>query len=270
MDKNEVVGKDGFRYCKVCGERTERIIKFPLADGKGGNEERIVHCTCKCDRERDEKIQARFKYEEEQRKISDLHRLSLMDEKFREAKFSTYKVTEENKKAFQIARNYVCNFKKMMEENQGLLFWGNVGTGKSYTAACIGNELMNKSYSVIMTSFVKMLESKTIADNDETAIIEKFTKASLLIIDDLGTERSTDYALEKVYNIIDSRYRTRKPIILTTNLEFAQMKECTDIRYNRIYDRIFEMCYPLKMSGISWRKREAASRYGEMKKLLEE
>lgn len=270
MGKNEVVGRDGLRYCKICGEKTERRVKFPLLDGKGGCEERIVHCTCRCDRERDAEIQARFKYEEVQRQIQNLHRFSLMDEKFRSVRFSTYKVTAENKKALQIAKNYVCNFPRMMEQNQGLLFCGNVGTGKSYTAACIGNELMDRSFSVVMTSFVKMLEGKTTLDVDETALIEKFSKASLLIIDDLGTERSTDFALEKVYNIIDSRYRMRKPIILTTNLEFTQMKECTDIRYNRIYDRIFEMCYPLKMSGMSWRKREAASRYGDMKRLLEE
>ena len=47
------------------------------------------------------------------------------------------------------------------------------------------------------------------------------------------------------------------------------MKSCDDIRYTRIYDRIFEMCYPVKVTGFSWRKKEAASRYGVAKKLLE-
>lgn len=84
-----------------------------------------------------------------------------------------------------------------------------------------------------------------------------------------GAERSTDYALEKVYGIIDNRYRAKKPLILTTNLTLRQMQEATDIRYTRIYDRIFEMCYPLEFSGVSWRKREAAQRYEETKKLLE-
>ena len=59
------------------------------------------------------------------------------------------------------------------------------------------------------------------------------------------------------------------PIILTTNLTMEQMKNCEDIRYNRIYDRIFEMCYPVKVSGLSWRKREAASRYAATKQILE-
>ena len=76
--------------------------------------------------------------------------------------------------------------------------------------------------------------------------------------------------IKKVYDIIDSRYRNGKPVILTTNLSIEQMKSCDDIRYTRIYDRIFEMCYPVKVNGFSWRKKEAASRYGVVKKLLED
>lgn len=99
--------------------------------------------------------------------------------------------------------------------------------------------------------------------------MHKLNSVKLLIIDDLGAERSTDYALEKVYGIIDNRYRAKKPLILTTNLTLRQMQEATDIRYARIYDRIFEMCYPMEFSGVSWRKREAAQRYEETRKILE-
>ena len=105
--------------------------------------------------------------------------------------------------------------------------------------------------------------------DDDNGKIDKMNQSKLLIIDDLGAERGTDYSLERVYDIIDSRYRSNKPIILTTNLTMEQMKNCEDIRYNRIYDRIFEMCYPVKVSGLSWRKREAASRYAATKQILE-
>ena len=72
-----------------------------------------------------------------------------------------------------------------------------------------------------------------------------------------------------VYDIIDSRSRSKKPIILTTNLEISQMKSCEDIRYNRIYDRIFAMCYPVKVEGMSQRKKEAATRFPEIRAILE-
>ena len=153
---------------------------------------------------------------------------------------------------------------------QGLLFYGTVGTGKSYTAACIANYLLEHNTSVVMTSFVRILKEMQGFDRErEEAFTNRLNSVRLLIIDDLGAERSTDYALEKVYGIIDDRYRAKKPLILTTNLTLNQMQTASDIRYERIYDRVFEMCFPLEFKGVSWRKREAAQRYEETKKLLE-
>ena len=137
-----------------------------------------------------------------------------------------------------------------------------------YNPNSSANELLDRRTSVVMTSFIKILKEVGTFD-DDNGKIEKMNQSKLLIIDDLGAERGTDYSLERVYDIIDSRYRSNKPIILTTNLTMEQMKNCEDIRYNRIYDRIFEMCYPVKVSGLSWRKREAASRYAATKQILE-
>lgn len=265
----EVIGKDGLLHCDVCGESTELIINFPLLDGTGKTEPRKVKRKCKCEREKRDAYEKRLKYEEERTKIHELRKLSLMDSKLKEAMFSNYKHTKENERVFRIAENYVNKFDEMYEKSQGILFWGNVGTGKSYTAAVIANELLERQHSVIMTSFVKLLNELGNYDNDVSGYIDRLNRAKLLIIDDLGAERSTDYALEKVYDIIDSRYRSGKPIILTTNLTIKEMKDCDDIRYNRIYDRIFEMCYPVKIEGLSWRKKEAAHRYEDMKKILE-
>ena len=106
---------------------------------------------------------------------------------------------------------------------------------------------------------------------DETNIvIQRLNRAKLLIVDDLGAERETGFAVEKVYDIIDSRYRAKLPMILTTNLSLEEMKKATDLRYARIYDRIFELCYPVQFTGKSWRRAEAARRFEEMQRLLEE
>lgn len=67
-------------------------------------------------------------------------------------------------------------------------------------------------------------------------------------------------ALEKVYNVIDSRVRADKPMILTTNLTFDEMMRNPDIRYRRIYDRIFEHCFPVEIPGKSFRIIKAAQR----------
>lgn len=267
MDR--VVGKDGLLYCKVCGERAEKIIDFPLLDGTGRTERRKVEVMCRCETEAREAREKRAKFEKEQRRIDELRRLSLMDAKLKDIRFSDFQTTEGNANAFDIAKKYVNKFEKMYENSQGLLFFGDVGTGKSYTAAAIANELLDRQVSVIMTSFVKLLKEMEGFGKDDGEYIARLNSAKLLIVDDLGTERGTDYSLEKVYDIIDSRYRSGKPIILTTNIDLAHMKECDDMRYKRIYDRIFEMCYPVKITGMSWRKKEAAKRYENMKKILE-
>lgn len=268
MDRREVRDNDGILRCSVCGGALEKKIQYPMLNGSGLMYPVTVRCMCRCQEaekiERDQRIQ----FEEEQRYVDGLKRMSLMDERLKNVCFSNYVVNQENRKAFQIASRYVERFDEMYRNHQGIMFCGGVGTGKSYTAAAIANELLAKRVSVIMTSFIKLMKDLGRLDEDDD-LIKRLNQAKLLIIDDLGAERGTDYALEKVYDIIDSRYRSGKPIILTTNLEMSQMKKCEDIRYARIYDRIFEMCYPVIVTGVSWRKREAAARYANTKMLLE-
>lgn len=268
MERDEVVGKDGLLHCSVCGDAIEKVIPFPKMDGTRDTVDKKVRIMCTCRKKEQEEREKREKQMEEMRVIESLRKLSLMDEKLIGANLSTFTATDDNERLLRIIQNYIVNFDKMYQDNRGLLLWGPVGTGKSYAAATIANELLQRKTSVVMTSFIKILKEVGTFDADNGKI-EKINNAKLLIIDDLGSERGTDYTLERVYDIIDSRYRSNKPIILTTNLTMEQMKDCDDIRYNRIYDRIFEMCYPVKVTGLSWRKREAASRYAETKKILE-
>ena len=203
-------------------------------------------------------------------RLERLKASSLMDAKLKAARLDGYQVDGDNQKIYNLAGNYVKRFDEMYEKRQGLLFWGTVGTGKSYTAACIANELLDRMIPVVMTSFVKILQNIQGNPDKEERIMAGLNVAKLLIIDDLGAERSTDYALEMVYNIIDSRYLSGKPLILTTNMTLKDMQESEDIRYRRIYDRIFEMCFPVRFAGRSWREKAASKRFDAMKNLMEE
>lgn len=262
-DKNaEDYYKDGVLVCGKCHTNKEKKIQL-------AGECVTVRCICKCESEERERIQKQKDYEEEMRRIERLKVASLMDAKLKSATLKTFTQKEDNQKLYTIVKNYVDNFETFYKSNRGLLFWGTVGTGKSYAAACIANELLNRKIPVVMTSFVKVLQ--VIQDNteNETEFVNRLCAARLLIIDDLGTERNTDYALEKVYNVIDSRYRIGKPLILTTNLNLQDMQMTQDIRYQRIYDRIFEMCHPVMVNGTSWRINQAKERFNETKRLLE-
>ena len=79
------------------------------------------------------------------------------------------------------------------------------------------------------------------------------------IIDDLGVERSTEYAMEQMFFVIDSRYRSRRPMIITTNLKLSELKNPPDLAHARIYDRILERCAPILFDGKNFREENAGA-----------
>lgn len=261
IKEGDYVGDDGLWHCGKCHGALQKKIKSDFFSG-------TVWCICKCEVQKQEERKKREMYEEEMNRIRRLKDASMMSDKYKNASFSDYVVRKENEKALRVARKYVQDFQRMKEENIGIIFYGTVGTGKSFTAACIANALLENKVSVIMTSFVKILQDIRSIE-DEGQYINTLNSSSLLIIDDLGAERDTDYALEKVYNVIDSRVRINKPLILTTNLTFDEMMRTKDIRYKRIYDRIFECCHPVEIPGPSFRIMKAAQRQEAMKQIFE-
>lgn len=268
----DYVGPDGLLVCGKCGERRQTLMAFadPTEEDPERKSNLIVTTMCRCEREQEERELRAKQAAEDMERIRKLRSTSLMDEKFASSTFDRFRVTKHNARNLKLCQRYAERFDTMLEKNQGLIMWGDVGTGKSFAAACIANYLLDRKVPVIMTSFVKLLEVIQSSRDQESSILNRFNYAKLVIFDDLGAERGTDYALEKVYNIIDSRYRKKLPVILTTNLSLDDMKGEVDVRYSRIYDRVFELCYPMQFTGPSWRKREASKRFDEMEKLLED
>ena len=264
--------EDGLLVCGKCHTRRQSRIRVPTGPN-GEMQEIVVFTQCKCRKEADEALaEARRRAEEEERHrnlVKHLKKLSLMDDRMVGHRFDAFQKTQENATNLKLCRRYAEHFDEMLDRNQGLLMFGSVGTGKSFSAACIANHLLDQGISVMMTSFVRILNVVQNGKEADSNLLDQMNRVKLLIIDDLGAERGTDYALEKVYHVIDSRYRAKLPIILTTNLTLAEMKAETESRYERIYDRIFEMCYPMEYRGISWRKKEANKRFMEMKSFLE-
>lgn len=259
-DEDYTNPEDGLLYCGKC--HTPKQCRVTMR-GK----EFTPYCTCKCEQER---LAAEKKAFEQSQRTADglrLRTVSGVSGSLTACRFENYSVTAENESAYKICGRYAERFGELPRKNQGLLLWGGVGTGKTFSAACIANALLDRGIPVVMTSFAKLLGKDKGFGIDEEFIAE-LNRASLLIIDDLGAERSTDFALEKVYSIIDSRYSTGLPMILTTNLDLQEMQRCTDIRYIRVYERILEVCYPVRLAGKSLRQDEARGRFAEMEEFL--
>lgn len=197
QNKGDYIGKDGLLYCGVC--RTKKQTRLPASDFTGGKE-MIVPCICKCKVEENKRKEEEEKKRQEMQRLERLKASSLMDAKLKAARLDGYQVNGDNQKIYNLAGNYVKRFDEMYKKRQGMLFWGTVGTGKSYTAACIANELLDQMIPVVMTSFVKILQNIQGNPDEEERIMVGLNAAKLLIIDDLGAERSTGLMLHEAIN----------------------------------------------------------------------
>ena len=127
---------------------------------------------------------------------------------------------------------------------------------------------MEQEVPVRMTNFARILNELNSSFSGCNDIVDKLCRYPLLIIDDFGMERGTKYALEQIYSIVDSRYRSRKPLIVTTNLTLDEIRHPQDTPHARIYDRLLEICVPISCIGVSFRKETAQEKLERMKRLI--
>ena len=255
--------KDGHIYCKTCNEKIDGKV-IPMLD-----KPMVIRTACKCDRDRQEQEKLREKQIEQ-----DRLRQNCFISKNQIA--YTFESADENtdKDIIKKAKNYVKHFEEMRKDNVGLLLYGNVGSGKTYIACSIANAIITEySYNVKMRNFAQILNDlqKGGFTLDRNEYIEQITSPALIILDDFGIERNTEYALEQIYNVINARYLKARPTIITTNLNFKDIeKEQEDIMLGRIYSRIIEMCLPLRVTGLDRRKIQSKEKLKKAQNLIDE
>ena len=254
-------GKDGLLHCGKCHAPKEMFFAKGIVL-MGRNRHPIECACCKAKREQQE-VAIR------QQKHRDLVR-RLKAEGFSDTAMLNWTFENDNGHSPQMhhAHRYVEQWQTMRSENLGLLLWGGVGTGKSFLAGCIANALMELEVPVRMTNFARIMNELNSSFSGRNAVVDKLCRYPLLIIDDFGMERGTEYALEQVYNIVDSRYRSQKTLIVTTNLTLDEIRHPQDTAHARIYDRILEMCVPISCIGASLRKENAQKKLESMKSLI--
>lgn len=247
----------GVLHCSNCKTPKECIVDFL---GKI----RKFPCLCRCQREAVEQEQ---KERELKAKIEELKRQGIADPVFMEW---TFEKDDNNTQNMKYAKKYVDNWEDMLKNNIGLILSGAVGTGKTFMASCIGNAIILKLYPVLMTSFPRLLNEVTTFKENRNDFLNRLNKFSLLIIDDLGVERQSDFTSEVIYQIVDFRYKLKLPIIVTTNIPINELKSTTDIKLQRIYDRLLEICLPIQVQGKNRRLDIARNKMELAKNLFNE
>ena len=259
---------DELKICSKCGGKKETLIEiFGI--------ERKVACLCPCEVKERERLEEIERQKQRMQRLENLKKYSLMGKRFKECTFENFKIDNENKEMNKLGKNYCAKWPEMKEKNMGLLLYGPPGTGKTFLAFCIANELLGNMVPVIAISSIGLLGKiketyNSWGDEGEVEIISSLKNASLLVLDDLGAENNTAWSKEKIYEIIDARYREGKPCIITTNLTREGLKKrlTGEDGISRTYDRIVEMCCPVETRGKSRRARAAKDKEKTIEKLL--
>jgi len=185
---------------------------------------------------------------------------SLINEKLKNANFDTYEpLNESQSKALYVCKRYADNFNP--DKAASLILHGPYGTGKSHLAKSITDIVMAKDISALFISVPKLMTKiKSTFKNtglSEYEILEALAEVQLLVLDDLGAERTSDeekalaWSKTKLFEIFDSR--AGKHTVITTNFEIGQAMK---VYGERDLSRFLEDAYPVKIDGENFRMRK--------------
>lgn len=155
------------------------------------------------------------------------------------------------KHAVTTCKNFINNFDS---DYRNLLFYGTVGTGKSFLSDCVAKELIDQGKFVIYFSAIRLFESissKMYTKELSDQLLDALYHSDLLIIDDLGTEYATDFTKSHLFNIVNERMCNRKAVIISTN--FTTLEEIRNQYSDRIFSRVFKHYEMLKLTGTDIR-----------------
>ena len=257
--------------CKFCGKDLKPIGLDYLYVNISPEFIEYERCTCEKSinywKEIDMKDQEQKKRQHYKEIINQFYSQNYISKRLKEYKFDNFKVTDINKKEVEIAKDFTnkCINNKL---EKGLIITGNSGVGKTHLAASISNELIQKDILVLMGRLTSLLDmiKETFKDNSksENELIDLFSNLDMIVIDDLGTEKISQWALDKLYTIIENRNENKLPIIITTRFDkqsllnrFYQSND-KDLS-NAIIQKLYQMCYGIELKRYDENEKEKVS-----------
>jgi len=236
--------------CFGCGAPTRAL-------SLGGHHLNCPTCDCVIRRAR-----ARERQEWQEQERNQRLAAANISPRLAECTFERFWPEEGNWQAFQQCAEYPKRWPLQMKEAQGsgLLLWGKSGVGKTHLAAALANRMLERGARVRfcnVTEWLNRLRDECHEGEPVKERMEDLGAADLLVLDDLGAEKGTAWALEKVYQVVNRRYEGLQPLVVTTNLDLNQLEFGVG---PRIFGRLLEICLPAEVKGEDWRMRIARER----------
>jgi DNA replication protein DnaC len=249
---NDYIGQDGLLYCGTC-HKQKQCRPFP------NNPDVAVSCVCDCFNQDQEQLE-----QEKRRSACERARVICFKtpDAINDAGEPEYQIKADAENTFlkddrpesapaKIAKHYVEQFQTGTD---WLLLCGTNGIGKSFYSACICNALIDKGYQCRFTS-ISEIESELWDAERKQAVITGLARFDLVVIDDFGAERDTEYMREIQFNVLDTLLRLNKTCIITTNLSAKEIMNPESKDLKRIFSRIYEKSIPVSCKGEDRRKK---------------
>lgn len=177
--------------------------------------------------------------------------------RFKKRRFETFEVTNRNKAAYEMCKHFCDTFKA---DSTGILLTGGYGTGKTHLAAAIINEMIKQNIVgafVVVADLMRLIRRSF--DEKENVDLQKVfdtvKKSELLVLDDLGAEKSSDWVREQLFILINARYENMLPTVITTNKKLEELAE-NNVLGQRIASRIAEMTDGVMINVDDYRLRK--------------
>jgi DNA replication protein DnaC len=250
------------RVCPHCGRELQaEWVEFPPALQRkyGRSGEWYYHpCTPDCEKKND---QREWELMRRDARVAILQERSGLSKRMKGYTFAGFKpyLSPAATKAAEKVETYLKNWEENKEAGRGLYFCGGVGTGKTHLAVAVMNELMQRkrvpSLFVTVPEFLDNLrEAYMIPGRDLDEWMDAVKNAELLVFDDLGAEKPNPWVRERIFVIVNHRYRETLPTLFTSNIGprdlAAQLGE-------RTASRIIAMCEWISLEGEDHREMEA-------------
>lgn len=254
--------------CKFCGKDLKPIGLDYLYTNIPISSIKYERCDCEKSKsywnEKDLKEEIQKKRKHFEQMISQFYIQNYSSKLIQDYQLENFIITENNKKEVEIAKDFT---QKCINKNQknGLIITGKSGTGKTHLATAILNKITEKDMLVLMGRLILLLDviKDTFKDfsSKEKDIMELYSKVDMLIIDDLGTERISSWALEKLYTIIENRNENKLPIIVTTRfnkerlLDRFYQSEDAELA-EAVIEKLYQFCYGIELKKYDGNEKE--------------
>lgn len=192
---------------------------------------------------------------EEDRKARDAQLAEYLRNKlgnrFKDRTFDTFEVNADTERAYKICKKFAD--RESYKDGKGILLSGSYGTGKTHLMASVTNRLLDRGIPCLFDTFSGHTASliEEFNNGEPRKYLNLMKRVPVLVIDDAGKEKVSEWSQSVMYDVINTRYESYKPILITTNFSHDDL-----MRYlgGAIYSRLKEICYAAELTGKDHRR----------------